>query len=374
MKQLKQLSEKFGEQIKKNETEANQLQENIKNLWERLNIEIAERDDFMNSLPTSTLSKIEILKEEEARLVIIKQENIDKYIAKIKSELESWWECCYTSQQEKDSFSPFLSDEANDDVLNALEKQLEKLKLYYSENEHLFQKLEERQQLWKEVMELEESANNPNRLFENRKGGLLLEEKKRKQLKKKLPQVEQELEKMEKNFEKENNFKFLIKGVTVSEYIQEQWELYNSQKEQEKKERQETKKKILEIESKLGSTSMKKRTLSRNDTLRVSKYLKTNESVRSNTTTSSNFISPMSRRTSRPKRPQLMSPGLTPVREARQSRFSPHRSVLKERNMNSPFKKHEKKSQGVSASDVSSYSSFSVSNHLTLKTYFLLNL
>ena len=365
MRQLKQLSEDFEKQITKNKNEASRIQENIKGLWDRLNIEFAERESFVNSLPYFTISKIEILKEEEARLTIIKQENLDKYIDKIKSEIEKWWKCCYISQQEKDSFTPFSSNEFNDDVLEALEKQLEKLKSYYCENENLFLKLEERQQLWKEVMELEENANNPNRLFENRKGGLLLEEKKRKQLNKKLPLIENELDIMEKKFEKDNNYKFMIEGVTVSEYIQEQWEIYSNQKEQEKKERQEAKKKITEMESKLGSTSIKKRTLSRNDTLRRSKYLKNNESNRSNTTTS-NFISPLSRRTSRPKKMPLMSPGLTPVREARLSRFSPHRSVLKERNMNSPFRKHEKKqSQPVSSNDVSSYSSFTVSMKFT---------
>jgi protein regulator of cytokinesis 1 len=48
----------------------------------------------------------------------------------------------------------------------------------------IFELAKERQELWDKMLALEDRANDPNRLFLNRGGQLLLEEKERKNIQK----------------------------------------------------------------------------------------------------------------------------------------------------------------------------------------------
>jgi hypothetical protein len=48
----------------------------------------------------------------------------------------------------------------------------------------IFELAKQRQELWDNMLDIEKRANNPNRLFQNRGGKLLVEEKERKNIQK----------------------------------------------------------------------------------------------------------------------------------------------------------------------------------------------
>ncbi|KDR10109.1 Protein regulator of cytokinesis 1 [Zootermopsis nevadensis] len=84
------------------------------------------------------------------------------------------------------------------------------------------------------MLDLENRENDPNRLFHNRGGLLLVEEKERKAIKKDLPKVEKELMKYVSLYEEQHKKPFKIHGQPVSDVINSQWTLHKEHKEQEK--------------------------------------------------------------------------------------------------------------------------------------------
>ena len=351
LKQMKQMIDKMKSKVLENEREVSTLMCRINNLYERLNVELNEQDDFISSLPSSAPSKIKVLQREEDRLLAIKKENLSKYIIEVRKEVKLWWEKCYVSEEDRDKFSACFDNEVSDEILDILEAELSRLRKYYEEIEEILTKLDKRQSLWKKVMELEEKANDPDRLFGNRGCTLLLEEKERKKVNHELPKIETELENLVLEYESRNKKPFKACGHILSDFIQAQWEEYHKLKEKERKDRIESKSKTLKIESKMGSLPREnKRKMSNRNNTMSSKMKKTR-----NDKTIENICSPMSRKSL--KKSVLKSPGLTPLSERPgTSRFSPYRNALKEHNRNSPMRRNEKNSN-----DISSYSQFSVS-------------
>ncbi|CAL4247342.1 unnamed protein product, partial [Meganyctiphanes norvegica] len=130
-----------------------------------------------------------------------------------------------------------LSEEYSESVLDAHDAEVQRLRDYYSENEHIFKKIKLHQELWNRLNNLEEHANDPNRLFGNRGGSLLEEEKERKVLQKKLPKVQHEITELLLAWEGVHKRPFLVMGQPLEEFITSQWEERNELKLQEKIER-----------------------------------------------------------------------------------------------------------------------------------------
>lgn len=86
------------------------------------------------------------------------------------------------------------------------------------------------------MVALEAKQNEPGR-YNNRGGQLLREEKERKQLNQKLPEIEKEIRKMLDAFELKYNHPFLIKGQRVSAIMERDWDKMHSAKEQLKSAR-----------------------------------------------------------------------------------------------------------------------------------------
>lgn len=100
----------------------------------------------------------------------------------------------------------------------------------------LYEKLNERNAWWEKMVALEAKQNEPGR-YNNRGGQLLREEKERKQLNQKLPEIEKEIRKMLDAFEQKHNRPFLINGQRVSDIMERDWENMYSAKEQLKSAR-----------------------------------------------------------------------------------------------------------------------------------------
>ncbi|XP_047485249.1 protein regulator of cytokinesis 1-like isoform X2 [Penaeus chinensis] len=333
MKQMKHLNEEYEQRVKDNKTESLELHERIRLLCDRLGLDPGERDQFLATADGHTPSVLAKLRAELSRLQELKQQNMARFINQLRRELETWWEKCYITDEEKNAFSPYLSEIYTEEILEAHDAEVQRLQEYYTENEKLFLKIKQRQEVWNKLMELEEKANDPNRLFGNRGCSLLQEEKERKRVRNELPRIETELEDLVLQWEVEKGKPFLLGDQSVSEYIQTQWENYKNQKEQEKKDRQSARAKQLNIESRMGTRPPTvKRRIARNDTLRNSKIRRIGEESPGQSTT------------------------LTPTNATR-------RTVLREQNQNTlkntTVQKFAKKDGTLSSNDISTYSHFS---------------
>ncbi|XP_027211206.1 protein regulator of cytokinesis 1 [Penaeus vannamei] len=333
LKQMKHLNEEYEQRVKDNKNESLELHERIRLLSDRLGLDPSERDQFLATADGHTPSTLAKLRAELSRLQELKQQNMARFINQLRRELETWWEKCYITDEEKNAFLPYLSEVYTEEILEAHDAEVQRLQEYYTENERLFLKIKQRQEVWNKLMELEEKANDPNRLFGNRGCSLLQEEKERKRVRNELPRIEKELEDLVLQWEVEKGKPFLLGEQSVSEYIQNQWEKYKNQKEKEKKDRQNARAKQLNMESRLGTrTPTVKRRIARNDTLRTSKIRRIGEESPGQSTT------------------------LTPTNATR-------RTVLREQNQNTlkntTVQKFAKKDGTLSSNDISTYSHFS---------------
>ncbi|XP_069976410.1 protein regulator of cytokinesis 1-like, partial [Penaeus vannamei] len=223
--------------VKDNKNESLELHERIRLLSDRLGLDPSERDQFLATADGHTPSTLAKLRAELSRLQELKQQNMARFINQLRRELETWWEKCYITDEEKNAFLPYLSEVYTEEILEAHDAEVQRLQEYYTENERLFLKIKQRQEVWNKLMELEEKAKDPNRLFGNRGCSLFQEEKERKRVRNELPRIEKELEDLVLQWEVEKGKPFLLGEQSVSEYIQNQWEKYKNQKEKEKKDR-----------------------------------------------------------------------------------------------------------------------------------------
>nr|XP_045596197.1 protein regulator of cytokinesis 1-like isoform X1 [Procambarus clarkii] len=276
LQKLKQLNEDYDQKVKENECACLQLHEQIRLLYDRLEVDPVERDNFFASINSPTPSVLTTLQRELERLEELKRQNMSRFINQLRRELEILWEKCHICERERNSFLPYFTEGYTEEILEAHDNEVMRLNAYFNDHKQIFMKIKQRHEVWNKLVQLEEKANDPNRLFGNRGCSLLQEEKERKRVKNELPRVEKELEELVLASEAKHGKPFLIDDKTISDYITDQWHKYNEQKAQEKKVRQNNRVKQLNSESRLGPNSTKRR-LARNDSMRNSKLRRIGE-------------------------------------------------------------------------------------------------
>ncbi|KAL7645834.1 UNVERIFIED_CONTAM: hypothetical protein RMT77_002731 [Armadillidium vulgare] len=256
----------------------------IRVLWNRLSIDEERRENFLHQLTDNAFENIQKLESELKELEELKQQNLGCYINKLRRELEELWDLCYICEDEKENFGPYFSEEYSDKMLEDHEKEVQRLKEFYTQNEDIFININKWKELWRKLTELDEKVNDPTRFWKNRGCALLQEEKERKKVNNELPRLEHEIEERINAWETENLRPFLVCGQSFKNFIQFTWHAYNEKKNREKQQRHETRSKQLQKEALLGTTTLKstpsKRTLLRSDTLHASKFMRNNESQR----------------------------------------------------------------------------------------------
>ncbi|KAL8613110.1 hypothetical protein ACOMHN_035051 [Nucella lapillus] len=222
-------------------------------LWDRLELPEPERTEFQSQHAGYKHSVLSGLRDEIMRCEQLKHENLQRFIEGARRELVDCWNQCYFSKEQRDAFLPYLDETYTEELLEVHEHELRKMKAYYKEYEDILGLMSKRDKLWKEMLEFEKKASDPNRFFNDRGGKLLREEKARKKLVKDLPKVEDEVRHQIECWEKEQAKTFLVEGVPFVQYIDRQWTVFREQKEQEKQERQKNKVKQMEEEMTFGS-------------------------------------------------------------------------------------------------------------------------
>jgi protein regulator of cytokinesis 1 len=186
MNALRQLHQRLEHQLEDTKAEVTELRENLTQLWNRLNEEYGNRESFLAAHRDHSAETLKALKDEIKRCEELKCQ-------KIQQELKCWWDRSLVGEEERLHFLPHSSECFTEDLLELCELEVQKLRSYYEPNMVIFELVTQRQKLWDKMLELESQENDPTRLFQNRGGLLLLEEKERKYVQKKLPKVEGEL-------------------------------------------------------------------------------------------------------------------------------------------------------------------------------------
>ncbi|XP_015758521.1 PREDICTED: protein regulator of cytokinesis 1-like [Acropora digitifera] len=247
---LKDLHQELENQEKRNAQEALELRESIKSLYDKLEVDQPEREDFFSK---NTGHKPSV---------------ICKSLDLCRKELSELWDKCFFGPSQREEFAPAFDNNHTEELLAIHEHQVEVMKNYYEENKVIFKLVEKREALFRTMEEFEMKKNDTNRLA-NRGGALLKEEKIRKGINKELPKIEQKLKTEVGKWEEEHERTFLINGYHYMDIITNQWAAFNAQKEQEKLERHKRQQEIMEKEMVFGSkpaSTPKKRCLLDNHT------------------------------------------------------------------------------------------------------------
>ncbi|XP_061101603.1 protein regulator of cytokinesis 1b isoform X1 [Conger conger] len=224
----------------------------IQALWERLQVAQEEREALSEHMVLSKKRNREALEAEVKRLEELKLQNIWNVTAAIREEISSYWDKCFFSEDQRQAFVPYYSDEATEDILSLHDAEIVRLKQYYEDHKELFEGIHRWEESWTLFQELEKKTTDPSR-FVNRGGNLLKEEKRRADLHKSLPKLENKLKAEIDVWEQEQGCEFLIKGQKFLQYVQEQWETYRIEKEREKQERQLKKSRQIEEDMLYGT-------------------------------------------------------------------------------------------------------------------------
>ncbi|XP_050009912.1 protein regulator of cytokinesis 1 isoform X2 [Alexandromys fortis] len=249
---LQKLLQQLEIKKSKNEAECEGLRAQIRELWDRLQIPEEEREPVAAIMTGSKAKVRNALQLEVDRLEELKMQNIKQVIETIRVELARFWDQCFYSQEQRQAFAPYYSEDYTENLLHLHDAEIVRLRNHYEVHKELFEGVQKWEESWKLFLEFERKASDPSR-FTNRGGNLLKEEKERAKLQKTLPKLEEELKARIEKWEQEQSMAFVVNGQKFMEYVTEQWELHRLEKERAKQERQLKNKKQTETEMLYGS-------------------------------------------------------------------------------------------------------------------------
>lgn len=241
MKQLPKLLEKLEKMHEQNKLKKSLKMEKLTSLWKKLSIDPSEQEAVRRVIEDCKPSTLEYMQTKIGELEELKRQNIGTFIAKLRPEIEEWWEKCCISEEKVASFADkyFTIEKVDDEVLEIHEAELERLQKFYCENESIFVKCNKWKEFIHRLNELEIKSKDPNR-FNNRGGALLQEEKERKQLVKGIPKLENELKQLAKAWSMKQVHDgqiFTIYGKPIEVYFKEYYESLQVVKENEKEKK-----------------------------------------------------------------------------------------------------------------------------------------
>lgn len=263
MSKLRELRDELKHQVDTAKEHVDDVKKDLIALWKYLEQPEHFCQSFLDSYRGCSVATINALEAELERCKEKRKQNIAKYVSQVRSELVKLWDVCKFSKEQRRKFNYFHSQTYTEDLLTLHELEVKRLQEFYEANRSIFDLLEERDNLWTKMKELFQRANNPDRFY-NRGGQLLMEEKERKTIQKKLPKIEEQLRGLIDAYEQVHGEVFTINGMSVEELLKESWQNLNQEKETIKKARKEAKdksiKKITLSASRRNATSSTKKT------------------------------------------------------------------------------------------------------------------
>lgn len=253
MASLKDLEEKLEAQLRSAKEEVEDKKRQLLSLWETLDEPNDFCEGFFKNYPRYGQATVKAINAEIARCK--ERERIAECVKKVREELVNLWDLCKYGESQRKAFIAFYSRTYTENLLQLHELEVEKVGKYYQTNKLVFDLLEERENLWRKMKELERRANNPDRL-NNRGGQLLAEEKERKVIQRKLPKIEAQLRNLVEEYETRHRESFYVNGVSLEEFLAESWANRDIEKESKKNARKEAKDKCAKKTSGTKRTPM----------------------------------------------------------------------------------------------------------------------
>lgn len=240
MTKLREIRDELKTQVEEAKCQVKKMKEDLLTLWKYLDEPVNNYQFFLDRHPGYSTGTINAFNMEIQRLKEKRKENILKYVTQIRRELMDLWDQCKYCEVERNAFVAFHSNTFTEDLLTLHELELEKLRKFYNDNRAIFDLLEQRNKLIEKIKELLQRANDPDR-YHNRGGQLLMEERERKTIQKKLPKIEAELKQLVDEYETTHNRIFTINGASLESALAKSWENIHNEKETIKKTRKEAK-------------------------------------------------------------------------------------------------------------------------------------
>ncbi|XP_015511928.1 protein regulator of cytokinesis 1 isoform X1 [Neodiprion lecontei] len=230
MTKLREFHDNLKKMLINAKQEAEEKREQLQDLWKYLEEPSEKCQEFLDRNKGYTVITLKAFDDEIKRCKQKRSENIAEYVVKLRCQIEALWDQCQIGDEERRAFKPFTYQTFTEDLLILHEIEAETLRKYYEDNRVIFELLEERDNMWQQIANLEQRANDPNR-YQNRGGQLLAEEKERKVIQKKLPKIEKELEGLLEDYQSKNGKPFTTHGVPLAEALKRSWAEYIAAKQ-----------------------------------------------------------------------------------------------------------------------------------------------
>lgn len=216
---LKAKRDRLSDEKKNREKTLRDLRAAVEALWEKLGVEESETKGFLNANRGCGVRQINEFEDELARLNELKRQNLHLFVEDARVKLQDLWDALYFSEDEMLEFTPAFSDVYSDALLEAHEREIERLETLQEQRAPTLALIDRHRSLIQERDELQASSQDASRLMmRNQKGEkrdpgkLLREEKMRKRIAKELPKVTADLRKTLEKWEDEYGRPFLVFG------------------------------------------------------------------------------------------------------------------------------------------------------------------
>ncbi|XP_049802528.1 protein regulator of cytokinesis 1-like isoform X1 [Schistocerca nitens] len=234
MRKLDELETYFQKKVVERRKCINALWDKLRNLWVRLKEDATYQGDFLRTNTGIGISTMTALEQEVRRCEIRRRENIPHYIKAVREEIQELWDKCCFGRHQRLSFLEFYSEGSSESLLERLEEEVSTLRKYYNENRCLLDLAMEHKNLWEKFLSLEEKSHDKDRLFKNRGGELLKEEKERNHIQKELPKIENEIKKLVRKYVEQHNEPFYFYDEDINEKIDTLWTSLNESRQKYK--------------------------------------------------------------------------------------------------------------------------------------------
>lgn len=213
--------------------ECAQLRQSISQFWNRLDVPQDQQEAFTSEHTGLGEDVVAALKSEVARCEVLKRERLQEFIQRVIAELLDMYTKCGVPERKARLEGACEAEACTEERLQSLEAELTAAKRFYDEHTAILEKVERREVLWGRLLEFETKARDPGR-FNNRGGGLLLEERERKRLEKELPRLGREILEHIEAHEADGSSLFLEWSAAFKEHLEAQYASYQEDKENER--------------------------------------------------------------------------------------------------------------------------------------------
>lgn len=211
--------DRLAEEKRSREKRLRDLRAAVESLWVKLDVDEGETKAFVNQNRGCGVRQINEYEDELARLNELKRQNLHLFVEDARVKLQDLWDALYLSEDEMLEFTPAFSDVYSDALLDAHEREVERLEALREQRAPMLALVDKHKTLMHDRDELAASSQDASRLMmrgqkgEKRDPGKLLrEEKMRKRIAKELPKVTVDVRKALARWEDDYGRPFLVFG------------------------------------------------------------------------------------------------------------------------------------------------------------------